>query len=347
MKYIIFESDPDVTENIIKSWAPMSSQKKPNGYHYWERVSQIKKGDIIYYISNTFLVAKAVAITDAVEIKHEIFYPNSTKPNQEWSDIGFGVYSSILIDFSDAKIKLASELEKKYGTLSKKDIYPFEKRIGGNIRAHQSGYCYTLSRELEEIIDILVEKSKKVTNLCDDKFTYNEILLDKKPHSYSNSTASELKINKGKYGESKVEEFFKSHNFIVENVAESRIDCADLNIIIGKSKIELEVKNVSNQTPVKHIFLSDSQIRCLVLEKTRLCIYDDDNFYLSKFDSDITLFQEILKTTNEVRKKVIEMYDGCYQVNELSILINQKILENHFQLLNPLSKQQIIEQLFK
>lgn len=339
MKYIIFENELELDDGKIISWAPKRTNKFSNGFPWWREVANIKKFDTIYFISNTNLVAIGEAIDDAKSYKHQQLY-NSSKANSNWSDEGYGVISRVTHDYSNFNISLTKELEKSINSIG--NIKPFEV-VNGKVKAHQGGYCYPLSLELENIINNIISSYKKssLKDFTEGTFSYNPISLNSISKKYGTSLISSKKINKGRDGELKVQDFFDKLGYNCENVAESVNHVADLVITNKNKKYSLEIKNISNQNNTHYIYLSDNQIRALILGDTRLCLYFEGDIYLSSNACKTTFFKEIIEATNQCRKYVVDHFEGKYFATELAILINKKIVEQYFVLINNLNKSEL------
>lgn len=349
-KYIIFQKDLEIKNNEIVAWAPKSTNKRPNGLPWWREVENIRENDLIYYISDTYLIATARAEMDASIYQYNSLF-NKEKPNPGWSDVGYGVFCSLLNDYSNMNISITKELGKFKDKLSSvNDIKPFEWN-NGNIKAHQGGYCYKLSDTLEnlliEIINLYQENELGYENVTftDKKFSYSPIKLNNNINNFGTSEIADIKINKGKYGESKVLDFFKEVGINVRDVADDKKEFADLILEIGNNNYYLEIKNISSQGQIHYIYLSDTQIKQLCIGSDRLCLYVDGIIYLSKKNCKNTFFKDIKNSTDQIRKYTIDNYNGYFFVSDLKILIDKKIIDTYFILINSINKDQLIREL--
>ena len=347
-KYIIFQKDLNINNNEIVSWAPKNTKKRPNGLPWWREIKNIKKNDLIYYVSDTYLVLCAKAKMDANIYKYSSLY-NKDKANLDWNDLGYGVACEVLIDYRNKNICITKELENISGRFNSfNDIKPFEVK-NGRIKAHQGVYCYKLSDTLErfimEIINSYQESKSNISNtlFSEGKFTYSPIDLNSTSHFFGTSEIGFRKQRKGDQAESKVLEFFSKLYIKFDYIADNKEEFADLVINIENTSYYLEVKNISRQQ-LHYIFLSDNQIKQLCLGKSRLCLYADGMIYLSKRECKNSFFNDIKNNIDKVRKQVIDDYNGYFFVNELEVLVNKEIIDKYFVLINPLTKLELIKE---
>lgn len=341
-KYIIFERNLEIKNSQIISWAPESTKGRPNGLPWWREVKNIKKGDKIYFVSDTYLVAIGEATGDAKDYNHSDLFAEP-KGNPDWNEFGYGVISNVITNYRSDNICITKELEKR---LNNNNIRPFELS-NGKVKAHQGGYCYPLSSELESlIIDIISNYTKiKTSKITNSKFTYAPIDLSPKTRNYGTSEISYKKIMKGKDGENKVKEFLNSLDLKTDDVSENNNNVADLVINDNHTNYSLEVKNISNQDSKHYIYLKDTQISALMNGETRLCLYFEGEIYLSLKSCKETFFKDIMNAINQTRKYVIDSFEGKFLASDLAILIDSDIIENNFILINTFSKEQLIEEL--
>lgn len=343
-KYIIFENNLKITDNMIKSWAPIGSIKRPNGIGYWKIVNEIKKGDIIYYVSNSYLIGKGIALADSSICDFSVMYPGEEKGNPEWNNIGYAVNSFIDEDYTDYNICVTKEIEKRLPLISNDDVKPFEIKKAGSVSAHQGGYCYALSSQLEKIILKILnsynnedfEKDEVFTN---NGFKYKEIDLERESTYNGTSEISHNKEFKGNFAETKVYQFFDKNSFFVQNVANDKKEKSDLKIKLDNDYCYLEVKNISKQSE-PNIFISDNEIRNLCLKKVKLCLYSNGRIYISNQNS-INFFWNIKSKIENIRNDVIIKYNGELRVTDINIFISKRIIDNYFILVNDYSNIQL------
>lgn len=348
-KYIIFENNLEINNNQIKSWAPIKSNKRPNGFYTWHILKEIKKDDIIYFITNTKLLAKGKALNDGCKCNFNLMYLNELKSNPDWSNEGFGVVSEVIDDYSAINIIINEKLAE-IPNLDKNMIKPFEIWNNDNIRAHTGGYCYELSSSLENIfINILnnYEEKVKEIKLNDNKFKYNPITLDKLTKYSGTDEINDKKNKKGKLAENKVLSYFSQY-YNVEDISNNpSTPPADLKITINNKEYFFEIKNISNQVYNNYFFISDSELAYLCSKHSRLCLYFNGNIYLSKCECYKSFFENIKNNFNAIRENVILNFDGMYQVENISILVNNEIIEKNFIHINPLNIKELTDEITK
>lgn len=161
MTYLIFETGLSSKDGKIKSWAPIENPHTKTRKFYWTNVSKIKKGDILYFITDSYLYAKGIAIEDAIEVSHQVFYDNDFKQDN-WSEMGYGVISKIIADYSLDRIRIIDEMtEQNYQIeASETHYFPFCRR-NGVFSAQQGGYCFEIYPKLISFIETCIIKKRK------------------------------------------------------------------------------------------------------------------------------------------------------------------------------------------
>lgn len=332
MTYLIFESELLMEEGRIKTWAPKRNPKTNSTKYWWENVSRIRKEDILYFISDTYLYAKGRALFDAKDVMHQDYYTEHHN-NESWSDDGYGVISEVLEFYQDKKIKVVEEMKKRNYQIDKNEQHHFPFCIrAGNFSANQGGYCFEIQDKLVAFIEECV-KSGSFKIKCADQYNHRNILDGKTPVAYGTSKIGLEKIKKGAKGEKGVLRFFKNKGFSVENVADVAKEPADLIIGNKKKQYKIEVKNITVETAEKSIYLSDSQLQNLYLQNTYLCLYygmENEIILLLNPQKQKGVIKEIIDTFDTIRKNVNDQYNGQFYVDDISILVTENMITNNF-----------------
>lgn len=154
--------------------------------------------------------------------------------------------------------------------------------------------------------------------------------MQKVPQKYGTNKIGEKKEKKGIIGETGVYNFFAGLGFSVKNVANDTYYSADLIVVDQDQEYNIEVKNITTEEKEKSIYLSDSQLTNLFLEKTYLCLYYKKNVFLLDPMKQKLWVKNVISNINQIRKKVIEDYGGCYQISDISILVTPEIIISYF-----------------
>lgn len=331
MTYLIFQSALSIENNQIKSWAPKRNPKTNNKKYWWENVGKIKKGDIIYFISDAYLCAKGRAIMDGKEVVHQDYY---TEPhnNDSWSDDGYGVISEVLEIYQTKQIKIIQEMKQKNYQIEaqEKDRFPFCIRTG-SFTAKQGGYCFEIHSKLITFIEeCVINAGNRIK--WGEKYNHHNILDKKLPSTYGTSEISSKKIKKGEKGEKGTQKFFENKGFLTELVAEEKRNPADLVIRNNGKEYMIEIKNITVESAEKSIYLNDSQLQSLYLQKTYLCLYYglEEMVFLLNPQKQKTVIKELIESFDKIRENVIHQYSGKFYVDNISVLVTEKMIVENF-----------------
>ncbi len=332
MTYLIFESKLSAMNNQIKSWAPKRNPKTNSTKYWWKNVGKIKKGDIIYFISDTYLYAKGKALFDAEDVMHQDYYTEYHN-NAGWSDDGYGIISEVLEFYQDKCIKVIEEMTSKnyrIGT-QEKNNFPFCIREG-SFCAKQGGYCFKLHSKMIMFLEECIKNTGDNITWT-KKYDHHDILDSKFPTTYGTSKIGLEKVKKGAKGEKGSYYFFKNKGFSVENVSEETNEPADLVIMSGEKQYRIEIKNITVVSPEKSIYLSNSQLRNLYLQNTYLCLYygmKNETIFLLKPENQKKIIKELIDNFDTIRKNVNDQYHGQFYIDTISILITEKMITTNF-----------------
>lgn len=119
-------------------WAPVSS-KDGSVPHHWERLLDVRKGDIILHGCNAQVQAVSVARDQCYDCRQ----PDELQPEELWEHEGRRIDCEYIV--LDEPVKTAS-LREDIIRLCNVKYAPFDKDGNGNM-----GYLYELNRELAQI----------------------------------------------------------------------------------------------------------------------------------------------------------------------------------------------------
>lgn len=332
MTYLIFQSEILTEDNKIKSWAPKTNPKTNSAKYWWENILKIKKGDIIYFISNTYLFAKAIALVDGKEVKHQEYY-DEYHDNDSWSTDGYGIISEVLETYTNKHIRIVEEMKKENYQIEKaeQEHFPFCIHTNG-FRAKQGGYCFEIKDKLIAFIEECIHNSTNSISWA--KHHKHQNILDKGlSKSYGTSKIGDRKKEKGARGEKNSKKIFENKGFFVEHVADEGNEPADLIISSQNNQYKIEIKNITIETAEKSIHLSDSQLQNLYFQNTYLCLYyglGEEIIFLLNPEKQKSFIKKIIDTFDKIRKNVNDQYDGHYYIDDISILITEKMITENF-----------------
>lgn len=119
-------------------WAPKSSSSRTIAH--WERMKEVRKGDVILHSLNKNIVAISIAVSDCYSANQ----PNELKSEQLWEDDGY------MVDCKYIDIKnpiMTSDYKDEILKLQPSKYAPFNNLGRGN-----TGYLFASNKDLTEFI---------------------------------------------------------------------------------------------------------------------------------------------------------------------------------------------------
>ena len=94
----------------------------------------------------------------------------------------------------------------------------------------------------------------------------------------------------------------------------------------------IEIKNITVESAEKSIYLNDSQLQSLYLQKTYLCLYYglEEMVFLLNPQKQKTVIKELIESFDKIRENVIHQYSGKFYVDNISVLVTEKMIVENF-----------------
>lgn len=286
-------------------------------------------------------------------------YDEENKPN---AVIARGNFSDDETGYNNSFIKSDKTIVKyylirgnhkfnRYITENKLDVYLFQT-IGSNQQQFLGVY------ELESydpLGDFVILKSKKeqnkkheISTITETPYEYRRKFTVTEKIAPGHSRAGEYKAGSGSKAEQIVSNYLNSKN--IDNERTSMSEESHFYDINVNGLISLEIKNITNN---KSFYLSNTQIKLIQEEKTRLCFvnskYNIDLIYISKPYKETKELKNIFAEYSELKKYSIEKYNGRLRIDSIEIGIikpEKNIIDDlykDFVLINNLSRKELID----
>jgi hypothetical protein len=153
--YVVFQNKTYQEEYELGIlWAPQHSSNGGKPPHHWERMKELKKGDIVFSIVKNKVTARGIITREAIS-------SNNPFNNAVWEIRGW--LARVQYDFKINNIKISDYIEEIRPYLQKK-YYPFVPETGRGVQ----GYLFGIPFGLGEIIDDLIGKKSSVLTTSEE-----------------------------------------------------------------------------------------------------------------------------------------------------------------------------------